>query len=288
MQHLSRDEMDGIAPSPPEPRRRRRWRGPWTRRWRARWLAGLLAAGGLGLGVAVFGASDAATPVAQAPPPAGWVDVIRPIALYGVAMPELDGLDAAYEARRHEPGGGRRDVLAWGRLGETPYLRLALYRIGAEESGEPSLFVEAARRSSEIGYSVAALGKPDQLTTRFGGFEVADIRLERGADARACLAFLLREKAGVMRMSGLSCGRDDAPIDRAALGCQLDRIDLISAGEDEALRNVFVAAERKRDMRCASHHARASWLEPRGHTPRLRGAPDVTTTASVKPQRKKR
>lgn len=251
---------------------------------RARWLAGLLAAAGLGLVVASFGGPGPATAVAPAPtpPPAGWIDIVRPIALYGLEAPEIARLDSAHEARRHEPGGGRRDLLAWGRLGETPYLRLSFYRLGAEEPGEPSLFVEAARRAAEIGYAVAALGKSDALPTRFGAFEVADLRLERGAAAASCLAFLLRETSGVLRVSGLSCGGPDAPLDRVALACQLDRIDLLSAGEDQALRGVFVAAERKRDMRCAARSARASWLEPRGAQPQLRGASEPAPAAPTR------
>ena len=286
MQEPHSNHEDRIAP-PAAPQLKRRG-------GRGRWLAGALAALGLGLAVASFGGPGPATAVAPPPQPVatGWIDIVRPLALYGLESPDFARLDAAHEARRHEPGGGRRDLLAWGRLGHTAYLRLAFYRLGEEAPGEPSLFVEAARRAAEIGYAVAGLGKSDTLATRFGAFEVADLRLERGEAAYACLAFLLRENGGVLRVSGLSCGAPDAPLDRAALACQLDRIDLLSAGEDQALRAVFVAAERKRDMRCSARAARASWLEPRAAAPQLRGGaepapPAPTRQSDQKPGRKR-
>ncbi len=286
MQEPLSNHEDRIAPPAAPPIRRRGGRG--------RWLVGALAALGLGLAVASIGGPGPATAVAPPPAPivSGWVDVVRPIALYGLESPDFARLETAHEARRHAPGGGRRDLLAWGRLGHTSYLRLAFYRLGEEEAGEPSLFLEAARRAAEIGYAVAGLGKPDALATRFGAFEVADLRLERGEASFACLAFLLRETNAVLRVSGLSCGGPDAPLDRAALACQLDRIDLVSAGEDQALRAVFVAAERKRDMRCSARAARASWLEPRAAAPQLRGAaepapPAPTRRSDQKPGRKR-
>ncbi|MBK9081243.1 MAG: hypothetical protein IPL88_03770 [Rhizobiales bacterium] len=200
---------------------------------------------------------------------------------------------AAYEARRHEPGGGRRDTLAWGRVGATAYLRLSIYRLGQEAEPDASLFVEAARRAGEIGYAVTRLGAADATPTRFGAMETADATLARGASEAHCLAFRLIPQDGdeVMRLSGLSCGAPAQPIDRAALACQIDRLDLRSAGDDAALRRLFVQAERKRDRACApSRVARAGWLEPAGSAPTLRGPAgdaDPAPTQAIVPKKRK-
>lgn len=254
----------------------------------ARLLPACLAALAVGAGVMFMAASDAAmspAPAAPPPPARAWVDIVRPIALYSLDIPDLARLDSAYEARRHEPGGGRRDTLAFGRLGATAYLRLSAYRLGEEAEPAASLFVEAARRAGEIGYAVTRLGAADATPTRFGAMETADVTLARGAGEAHCLAFRLipQDGAEVMRLSGLSCGAPAQPIDRAALACQIDRLDLRSAGDDAALRRLFVQAERRRDGACApSRLARAGWLEPAGAAPTLRGAANDADPAPTK------
>ncbi|MBL8588470.1 MAG: hypothetical protein JNK46_08075 [Methylobacteriaceae bacterium] len=246
---------------------------------------GLVGAVAVGLAAMSQGPSDAAVAAAPEPPapkPA-WIDVGRPLELFALDLPDF-AQPALYEARRHEPGGGRRDTLTHGKPGETAFLRIAFYRRGAEPAPPTTLFVEAARRAGEIGFAAAGAGAPDSLTTRFGDFEVSDVRLERGPAEAACLAFRLTAGEDVLRISGLSCGAEGQPVDRATLACQLDRIDLRAAGDDAALRAVFVAAERRRDLRCAPSRqqtAKASWLEPRGAAPALRGAKEATEPAPV-------
>lgn len=81
-------------------------------------------------------------------------------------------------------------------------------------------------------------------------------------------------------MAGFACGAPGRPLGRAALACAVDRIDLVSAGDDAALRAVFVAAERRTGATCLGGPSlaavgpgtrRLGWLDPDGALPPLRG-----------------
>ena len=217
-------------------------------------------------------------PVAPAPeePRLAWLDIAKPFALYDVNLPALQPLERAYEARRHVEGGGRRDRLAFGRLGETPYLRFEVYRVGAESAPHVSLHVSAARRAADIGYALARSGAVAGIESRFGLIEAADVTIERGAARQHCLAFQTAPRDGVMRLSGLSCDARGIAPSRQTLACQIDQIQLMAAGEDEAMRAVFVAADQKPGAVCGPNRlagidpmARAA-LAAQARAPRLR------------------
>lgn len=218
-------------------------------------------------------------PVAPAPeePRLAWLDIAKPFALYDVNLPALQPLERAYEARRHVEGGGRRDRLAFGRLGETPYLRFEVYRHGAEAAPRASLHVAAARRAADIGYALARSGPGVGVESRFGLMEVADVTIERQSARQHCLAFQSAAPDGVMSLSGLSCDAGGIAPSRQALTCQIDQIQLMAAGEDEALRAVFVAADRKPGAQCAPNRlagidpATRAALAAQARAPKLRG-----------------
>lgn len=240
------------------------------------WGSGTLA----GAAAALFIIAGAPAPAVEESEPLAWIDIQKPFALYDVNLPGFQQLDRAYEARRHAEGGGRVDRLAFGRLGETPYLRFEVYRPGAEASRVPSLFVTAARRAADIGYAVARTGAVDGVETRFGFAEVADVAIERGRATQHCLAFQLAADPAtstVMRLSGLSCDARGVAPSRAALACQIGEIQLMAAGDDAELREVFAKADR-RPSECGVDRLvgvqpsqRARRAAERG-APRLRGA----------------
>ncbi|MCA0318296.1 MAG: hypothetical protein LCH88_09530 [Proteobacteria bacterium] len=244
---------------------------------RKRLIAGLMAAAGVALFAALDGAPHGAATAAapKEPPPvrSAWIEIHRPLQLYGLALPGFEGA-SSYEARRHEPGGGRRDALVLGRWeSEGPYMRLSVYRQGAEAAPPAALYIETVRRAAELGLAVTRSGQPDRLATRFGAFEVADMRIEGQGRDHACLGFRLAGADGAVTLSGFSCGSPAQPIQRGQLMCQIDRLDLISAGEDSRLRDFFVEAERRRDESCAPNRLMrqtAAWMEPQG-APALRG-----------------
>ena len=214
------------------------------------------------------------TPVKQA-----WIDIIQPFQLYALPAPELDKKPRVYTARRHGAGAGRQDCLVFGRLdGPEPYLRLNIYRIGSEAAPTAAFFVELARRAAEDGAAILRSGQPTPLATRFGDFAAADATLGSPRGEAACLGFRLLSEAPGLRISGYACGTDAAPLDRGALACILDRMDLVSAGEDTELRRFFVEAERRRGAGCGPSHTvlggKTAWLNG-GGAPALRGSQPI-------------
>jgi hypothetical protein len=74
-----------------------------------------------------------------------------------------------------------------------------------------------------------------------------------------------------LRISGWSCQGDTLPARRAAVGCILSRLILLTAGNDPKLAELFARAELKRAS-CAPSAAPATsgdWVTDAGN-PRLR------------------
>jgi hypothetical protein len=75
-----------------------------------------------------------------------------------------------------------------------------------------------------------------------------------------------------LTLAGWACGVAQRPLDRVALACFLDRLDLVGAGRDAALRTVFAEAERAR-VPCASSRQsgkRLTWLDHEAPVPGLK------------------
>ncbi|HEY8578792.1 MAG TPA: hypothetical protein VIL72_02825, partial [Beijerinckiaceae bacterium] len=87
--------------------------------------------------------------------------------------------------------------------------------------------------------------------------------------------FRLHAREPAFRVSGYGCGSAKRGMDRRMLACALDRIELLSAGQDTALRDFFRAAEEARKSDCQPlRNARApTWLDPAGAPPALRASP---------------
>ncbi len=194
-------------------------------------------------------AGEAADP----PPPGGvWLRVDRPIATFGFAGPDFEKLPGLYAAARHTGGGGRDDVLLFGRFdGDGPHLRLSVYRPGVEAALPASFFVDLARRASEAGLAVRRSMVATPLPTKFGPFEAAEALLAGPAGDRACLAFRLLSEEPRLRLAGWTCGAPARPAERAALACLIDRFALLMPGDERALRSFFASAEGRRDPSCA-------------------------------------
>lgn len=246
------------------------------------WAGATLA----GAAAVLVGLAGGPAPIAQEEPKLAWVDVQKPFALYDVNLPAFRALDRAYEARRHAEGGGRRDRLAFGRIGETPYLRFEVYRVGDEPAPRVSLHVAAARRAAEIGYSIDRSGAVAGRDSRFGLVEIADVTLARLDQRQHCLVFQTADE-GVVRLSGLSCDAGGVAPARQALLCQIDRIQLMAAGDDDRLRETFVAADRRAGAQCGPD--RMAGVEPslraaqslEKQPPKLRGAGFGEPTGSI-------
>ena len=247
------------------------------------------------IGVAVFAAAATAamrapsTPaIASAPvaaPRNDWIEVRNPLRFYSLESAEFGRSPRSYEARRNVVGGGRRDILTFGPVnpGREPVLRLSMYRKGSEVATSGRFFVAMARESAQSGFSVIRSAQPGDMPSRFGVFETADLTLNTPAGEVACLGFRLDLEHPGLEFDGYACGAPGHPIDRRALTCALDRLDLASVGEDRELGRFFARAELARGAGCGGARGgdASSWLAPVATHPPLRAS-----DAGRKPARK--
>jgi hypothetical protein len=210
--------------------------------------------------------SAAIEPVARP----GWSPAARSYPAFAISQFDLPGKTEAYEILRH-PDGGRKDILRWAAPGEKPVAEIELYRIGAEpaQSGPPAAEI-AARMDPDALRAVEAAGVID---SKFGTVTLLDLA-ERSGNARPCLGFIKTLDDAGLRMSGWTCQGESVPARRAAIGCMLNRLVLLSAGNDPKLAEVFARAELRRGA-CTPSVAQpataADWVTG-AQNPRLRGS----------------
>jgi hypothetical protein len=186
------------------------------------------------------------------------------------AVSPLDSLDKtdSYEIFRH-PEGGRKDILHWAGRDGRPGAELEIYRPGAEFNGsEPAVAELAMRMDPQVARELESAGVIDG---KFGN--VALLRpIGRPDDVPACLGFIKRIDEPNLQISGWTCQGDTLPARRAAIGCILNRLILLTAGNDPKLAELFARAELKR-TNCAvspTSAASADWVTG-AENPRLRG-----------------
>jgi hypothetical protein len=271
---------------------------------------GLAAAAGIGLAATLVTAlssqSEATiTPPAEPKPrslrdgaqtarttPAGrdsWIEISKPIAMFGLESPDLDRATLALEARRSPDGSRREELLTFGALADPKaHLALRLTVEAAQDDLSQPFIVALVRAAAARALSVQRSGLPAAIQTRFGPVEAADATLSDGQVSRACIAFRMEPGALPLAMSGWWCGAEGKPADRRQLVCLIDRVDLLNAGEDRALRTAFARTELNRQPGCVTPRLSAtgrkvSWLDADGPTPALR---TKTATAAVGGPRK--
>jgi len=212
--------------------------------------------------------TDAAVTAATEPlaKPA-WTAAARSYPAFAVSQFDARGTTESYEILRH-PDGGRKDVLRWAVPGEAPVAELEIYRIGDESSpGLPAAAEIAARMDPDGVRTVQAAGLID---SKFGTVALVDLA-DRG---RPCLGFIKGLDAAHARISGWTCQGETLPLRRASIGCMLDHLVLLSAGNDPKLAEVFAHAELRRGS-CSPTPAqpglRVDWVTG-DQNPRLRGA----------------
>ena len=211
----------------------------------------------------------------------GWVMIGRPIALFGLESPELDKR-SAYEARRSQDGQRREDVLSFGEFGDSRSFLSLKFQVNRDAQAQKALagaaqpfVITLVRESAARGLSVGRSGAATPIETKFGTVETADIGLSDGMGGRACIAFRHLDAAAHLSFSGWWCGSETRPADRAQLVCLIDRIDLLSAGDDPELRANFARTELNRRQGCsvprlAATGRKGSWLDPDAKAPPLR------------------
>ncbi len=169
-----------------------------------------------------------------------WTVASRPIPAFASNQYDLAYKTKTYQIFRH-PEGGRKDVLRWDAVNGQPIAELEIYRPGGEF--EPP----------------AVTGGIGVTDSKFG--PVTLLRLSGGA----CLGFLKSIDQPALRISGYVCHGETAGARAAAAACLLNRLDLIAAGNDARLAELFARAELKRA------DCRTDWVSG-SDKPGLRGA----------------
>jgi hypothetical protein len=106
------------------------------------------------------------------------------------------------------------------------------------------------------------------LDSKFGA--VALLRQAGVTEADSCLAFFKRTDDPALQLTGFSCHGDGLPARRASIGCMLDRLTLLTSGNEPKLAELFAHAELKRGG-CAPTSLMADWMTS-VENPQLRGA----------------
>ncbi|HWL05097.1 MAG TPA: hypothetical protein VNQ99_09200 [Xanthobacteraceae bacterium] len=195
-------------------------------------------------------ASADAHDVSTRPAP-GWIAIPQPMAAFALAVPDLPAETMTYTVMRHAAGGGRKDRLDW-QTGEAPArFRIEIYRPGLEKTataaGPAALAAgEAFRSARRRGLALAA---PQRLRTKFGPMLLQHV--PAGAGRRDCLAFASEAGAPDMILSGQACPEPGETITPRSLACALDRLVLLSAGNEPGIAREFAAAELRRSHHCS-------------------------------------
>jgi len=180
----------------------------------------------------------------------GWSVAARAYPAFAVSQSDLIGKTEAYEIFQH-PEGGRKDVLRWDADGQA-VAELEIYRPGGEFE-QPAVARGFGVIDSKFG-TVALLGP-----------------VGRGGRPD-CLGFIKQFNEPELQMSGWSCQGDTVPARRAAIGCMLNRLVLLAAGNDAKLAELFAHAELRRGdcTQGASAPGSADWVTG-AQNPQLRG-----------------
>ncbi len=193
----------------------------------------------------------------------GWSVADRSRPAFSVSQTDQRDRSETYVILRH-PEGGRRDVLRWQDASGRPIAELEIYRPGSERDGLSPGADLAGRMPNAGATDLEAAGI---VESKFG-----TVALLRRADAPegagACLGFVKRIDDPALQISGWSCQGDYAPARRAAIGCMLDRLTLLSTGNEPKLADLFARAELKRGN-CAAAGG-SDWVTG-VENPKLRG-----------------
>ena len=202
---------------------------------------------------------------------ARWSVAVRGYPAFALSQFDLPGKTEAYDIYRH-PEGGRRDVLRWAAAGEKPLAELEIYRFGGEWRQAGPAISEIANRMDPDG--TRELQAAGVIDSKFGAVTLLGLADDTG-NARPCLGFLKRFAEPNLQISGWSCQGETLPARRAAVGCILDRLMLLTSGNDPKLAELFARAELRRGS-CAPAAsgqpvASMDWVTGT-QNPRLRGS----------------
>jgi hypothetical protein len=199
----------------------------------------------------------------------GWSIAEGAVPAFALRLSDQPDKSATYTVLRH-PEGGRKDVIRWGEPDARPSLaELEIYRPGGERQAAGDPLADLARRMALDGAS--AFEAAGVIDSKFG--PVGLVRPTGATDGPgACLGFLKRVRSPGLRISGWSCQGVSGAVRRAAVGCMLNRLTLLSADHESDLTQLFGGAEQRRSACDPASPATtaADWVTSTDD-PRLRG-----------------
>lgn len=203
-----------------------------------------------------------------------WIEVGKTFPAFAMRMPELDGAPH-YSIWRHQNGGGRKDILAFGEPntgGATAMVEI--YRPSAEISPQDE--------AEDITASISQLrlssrpAAPNTIDTKFGTVLVEQFTDQAPGGERRCLRFSRNYEEPRVEISGWYCNPGLELVDRGMIACALDRLTLVAGGAEPKLTALFARAELRRSF-CgqqsvfvAATPKRTDWIEA-VRDPKLRG-----------------
>ncbi|HZR87330.1 MAG TPA: hypothetical protein VFB02_11020 [Bradyrhizobium sp.] len=177
----------------------------------------------------------------------------------------------AYTILRH-PQGGRKDIFTWPGQGERAIAELEIYCMGDEAAS-------ASPPQQDLGLRMPPGGELEAagvVDSKFGTVALlwrasATAGSRRQHGAAGCLGFFRTIDDPAMRISGWSCEGDGLPAQRSAVACMLDRLTLLTSGNEPKLAELFARAElNRRNCGGAGPAASGDWIS-QADNPHLRG-----------------
>jgi hypothetical protein len=215
---------------------------------------------------AISDTAEAAVPLRSR---AAWVQTVRPQPAFAAPVLDFSGHSVSYEILRHPEGGGRKDILRWSAAStEAPLSQIELYRPGAELVAFAPAAAEVAARATYG--STDTIQTAGVIETKFGAVALVRFATQTGGKPQPCIGFAHSFDSPRLQIAGWTCQGENAQIQRQAIACVLDRLTMLSAGNDQKLAELFARAELRRSGCSPSGPATADWVTAT-HEPVLRG-----------------
>jgi hypothetical protein len=197
-----------------------------------------------------------------------WTGAVRPQPAFSAPVADFSGQSESYDILRH-PDGGRKDILRWSSSQTDALLtQIEIYRPSAEQPTFGSAAFEIALRANHgQANGIQAAGV---LETKFGPVPLVSFSSHAAGKSQPCVGFAQSFETPRLLVAGWSCQGDSAQTQRQAIACTLDRLTLLSAGNDPKLAELFARAELKR-AGCSAPNAQSSDWVTATHNPVLRG-----------------
>jgi hypothetical protein len=203
----------------------------------------------MAFGAAELLATAPAVATASVPlPRSPWIEANRPHPAFALTLPSLADAEHHYAIRRHAAGGGRKDILTFGDItAEGPFAVIEVYRPGKEPVAFMDPMRELAVRLSRADIA-DELRPTGTLDSKFGPVALVDFSLRRQRRYRGCTGFVRTSPEARMQIVGWFCSPGPEPMAHTIVGCALDRLSVLSAGNDPAMAQHFARAELNRDF----------------------------------------